>query len=136
MSNWIFVMTGKLEDFKKRIESKKWPIFRLTHHRKAIKKGDKILFYLGGKPNKKILGSAVLSSRIKTESDEFSIGLDDVEIWKKSVMMKQVLEEIDFIKNKKNWGIYFQGGITALTEKNFKKIINFKNILEIEKQND
>jgi hypothetical protein len=127
MSKWIFVQSGKREDFDERIETGKWPIFKLTHHRNRLKKGDIVLFYLGGKPNKKILGTGVLGSRLKPEpGDEFSVELADVEIWDEPLSMKEMVESMDFIKNKKNWGIYFQGGITPLPQKDYERILNFR----------
>src|SRR5574337_1947934 len=111
MSNWIFVMTGDMDEFKKRIKGAKWPIFKRTHHRNEIKKGDQIIFYLGGKPNKNIMGTAMLSSDLVADSEsDYSTSISKVDIWKKPLPMKSIVGSLDLVENKDNWGLYLQGG--------------------------
>ena len=126
MTSWIFIMTGTIEDFTERITNGKWPIYKLTQNRFKIKKNDNIVFYLAGPNNGKILGNAKLSSNVKKESKngDGDIEISDVDLWKNPVLVKDNVESLDFVKNKNNWGAYFQGGVKSLDTKGYKQILN------------
>lgn len=123
MPNWIFVMTGNNADFLTRTSSGKWPIFKRTVNRNDLKKGDNVIFYLGGNSNKKIMGSATVNSGLEVNGDEFSVDLSDVQILDKPIRMSSILESLVFIRNKKNWGAYMQGGVVRLPKTDYNTII-------------
>lgn len=126
MARWVFVMTGDMEKFKERIESGKWPIFSKTHHRKEIRSGDHVIFYLGGKPNKKLVGKTTLSSALMNdEGGEYLVSISNVEIWKEPVLIKTIVGSLSFIKNKDNWGMHLQGGVVPLPAGDYDKILRY-----------
>ena len=127
MSNWIFVMTGNNADFLTRASSGKWPIFKRTVNRNELEKGDNVIFYLGGSNNKKIMGHAVVGSGLEVNGDEFTVDLSDVHIFDKPILMSSILESLMFIRNKKNWGAYLQGGVVRLQKKDYVTILSKKN---------
>lgn len=122
-------MTGMLDEFTKRIENNKWPIFRRTQNRFKIAKNDNIVFYLGGPGNGKILGTAKLSSKVKTASKEGDgdIEIIDIDIWNTPVLVKEHVDALDFIKIKDNWGVFFQGGVKSIDKKDYQQILNLNN---------
>ncbi len=129
MAFWIFTMTGELEDFTKRIGDSKWPIYNRTQNRFKIARNDKIVFYLGGLNNGIILGTAKLASKVKKKSKDGDgdIGIKDIELWETPVLVKEHVESLDFIKIKKNWGVYFQGGVKSIEEKDYQQILNLNS---------
>ena len=116
-------MTGNNADFLTRVSSGKWPIFKRTGNRDNLEKGDNIVFYLGGNNNKKIMGTATVSSGLNPNDDEFSVDLSNVCILDKPILMLSILESLAFIRNKKNWGAYMQGGVVWLQKTDYNMII-------------
>jgi len=124
MHHWIFVMNGASDDFKKRIQSGRWPIYSRTQHRNDLSSGDNVVFYLAGKLNKKLLGTAKVSSDLEPDKEhDFSVAVSEVDLWKKPIEMKKLLGSLGFIKNKDNWGMHLQGGVIPLPKEDYKKII-------------
>lgn len=123
MASWIFVMTGDVEGFGGRIKSGEWPIFRKTHHRNEMRAGDKIVFYLGGKNNKKLMGIATISSGLRKNGEEYFVSISEVEVWKDPLEMRKLVDSLGFIKNKDNWGLYLQGGVIPLPQKDHDTIL-------------
>ena len=125
MQHWIFVMTGTVYDFNKRIDGGKWPIYTLTRRRKDLKPGDKIVFYLAGLHNMKLLGTAKISSKLHVDKvHDFTVDISDVAIWKKPKPMKELVSSLGFIKNKSNWGLSIQGGVVSLPPQDYETIIS------------
>ena len=115
-------MTGADEEFLKRINMKKWPIYSRTSHRKKLKEGDRIIFYLAGAPRKKFAGSAVIASDLEKENDDFTVALSEIKKWSKQILISSLLESLEFIKNKSNWGVYMQGGVVHISDKDYHVI--------------
>jgi hypothetical protein len=119
-------MKGDPIDFQSRVGREKWPIYQRTGNKSNLKKNDKVIFYLGGQRNMKFMGAAKLSSGIKPEGDDFTVGLSDIDVWKKPVKVQEILDSLAFVGNKKNWGAYFQGGAVWITEKDYNTILEKK----------
>lgn len=123
MSCWIFVINDTDKVFEKRIKEEQWPIFRRTQNRTRLKTNDKVIFYKAGKEGQKFLGSATIGSELKKAGIfDFQLRLTSIDVWKKPVAMNEVINDLDFIKNKNSWGNYFQGGVRAITKKEFNAI--------------
>ena len=122
----IFVIKDTYDEFKSRMDSKSWPIYVHTANRKKIKLKDKILFYNAGVGNKNILGVAEIASKVKQKDGtaDYAVSLDKIDIWKKPVLMKPIVVNLDFIENNQQWGRYMQGGVIRISEKDFKTIIS------------
>jgi len=130
---WIFVSvpytdfnTGDfLKIYRKIKVSKKWSIGKKTPNRKKLSKNDEILFYQGGERGGKFVGSAELvSGLIQQDNGMFDfVILKNIEFWKKPVEIRPILRKLSFIKDKKHWGVYFQGGIIRISEKDYEEIL-------------
>jgi len=125
MSYWIFVIKDTPEEFAKRMQIRKWPIFKKTQNRRNLRTGDKIIFYKAGANGKKFLGKALIASELE-QVDQFtySLKLSEIEVWEKPVELANVLNDLDFISDKLYWGRYFQGGVRSLSEKDYSTIVS------------
>ena len=131
--HWIFVLLpfsdfnrGDIPETLKRVKDLgKWPIGKSTLHRKQLSKGDKVLFYQAGEEGKKFIGSGELLSNLVHEKQIFSdyVEMGDVNFWAKSVPIAGLIDDLSFIKNKRNWGLHFQGGIIRVSENDYQFIL-------------
>ena len=124
MQSWIFVITAAYDEFKDRINKKAWPIYKNTGNKRKLRVGDNVIFYMGGPEGKKFLGTSRVDSDLIPNSIDFSIGLSDIKIWKKPVLIKDILADLKFIVHKEKWGLHLQGGIIRLSDGDFKTIIS------------
>lgn len=123
MSRWIFVISDSYEEFEKRVTAKQWPIYDKTVNRRRLAVGDSVIFYKAGSDGQKFLGNAIIKSEPEKRNDfVYSLGMDKISVWKKPIAAKEVVAKLDFIKNKDNWGSYFQGGVRAVSEEDYHAI--------------
>ena len=80
-----------------------------------LKKEDKILFYLAGTDMHKFAGSAVVDSFSEDKKGRF-VKIDSIQVWKKPVEIKKIMENLRIIKNTKYYGVDGAGGIKRLSE--------------------
>ena len=117
----------------RRIKRKKFPIYDATTYRDKIKVGDICYMYLAGQKENKhhILGSfkvkeIILNERIVEFDDVLSsipykyLVMGDAKVFAKPLYVKAIIEELEFIKNKIKWGVFFQGGIRKIGENDMK----------------
>ena len=119
-------MRGKEDDFLARLKGKKWPIYQRTPNRTSLTKGDGVIFYLAGVHSMKFVGTATLSSEAEPEGDAFSVIFSNVDVWKKPVLIKPILESLNFVPNDRRWGAYFQGGVIWISKKDYNVILEGK----------
>jgi predicted RNA-binding protein len=156
MRYWIFTVTGQKADgrnysseeiFKQRMQDKFWGIGEKTPNKTHLRKGDKVVFYIGI-PTKAFGGTATLASdlfeldeRQKAElahgremytTDE-GVFLEDIETWRMPKPVEELLDNLNFIENKPYWGSYFQGGVREIVEEDYLSIIGEREISLIEK---
>ncbi len=126
---WIFVIKDTDEEFEKRTKRNLWPIHENTAHRKAIRVGDKVAFYKAGVGNKTITGTAEATSGITPtrNSTDYTVFLRNIRIWRKPVLLKPIVDDLDFVDNKKQWGRNMQGGVVQLSEKDYNTIASNSN---------
>lgn len=127
MDYWIFVINDADYVFKERMKNKTWPIFPKTQNRDNIGKGHKIVFYKAGKSGgQKFIGTAILASDVKSEPGKMNsyVVLDEIIAWKAPVDIRGILEHLDFIKDKLNWGLYMQGGVKRIDKKDFDLVVS------------
>lgn len=146
MNYWIFVVTQhKLDNgilapddiLKQRIEDKYWGLGERTPNRRNLKKGDKVVFYLGN-PRKVFSVIATLASdsfqltkeqQTKYEHgyefyhSEYGVFLENIEVLATPRTAEEVIPQLKFIENKVNWGAYFQGGVRQASEEDFRTIV-------------
>jgi predicted RNA-binding protein len=144
MSDWIFCVTAHKEVgisdpedvLKQRFNDQFWGLGEKTPNRRALKAGDRVVFYLGI-PHRTFGASAVLASDSfalsPQQREELSHGIDfyrapfgvrlsEVKIWEHPCRVEDVLAALSFIENKDNWGVYFQGGVRYVPERDFEVI--------------
>ena len=108
-----------------------------TPNLEIIKKDDEILFYIGGKyenaqsfVGKSIVEEIEISKEMEVDADKITkvvtryLNLKDIEEFKEIKEIKFILNELDFIINKKHYGVYLLKGVIKISENDFKKIIN------------
>ncbi|HHT9138409.1 MAG TPA: hypothetical protein ACFYEK_14345 [Candidatus Wunengus sp. YC60] len=141
MKYWIFVIVGKdaPEVFNFLLEKKNWGFWKTKPTRKKIeslRKGDKVVFYIGGQKGKYLAGEATLSSDLckpNRESLNFPergpldalVYFDEINLWdnKKVYLTDQFIrDKLDFISNKNNWGITFRQSLVYMSENQYKQI--------------
>jgi hypothetical protein len=142
LNYWVLVIRDDMFEFRKRIKTKKWPIFHNTSHRRDLAIGDEVMFYKAGREQgQSFLGTAKISTDLipLSNSDNFEINLNEIMIWKNFPSIRDHLSKLSFIKSESNWGIYLQAGIKTSTKKDFavisktaKKIENIKTISDSE----
>ncbi len=129
---WLFVSVpftdfniGTISEMLEKIETThKWSIGRKTPNRGRLLEGDKILLYQGGEENGgRVVASAELASSLQQseDSDDF-VKLKNLEVWTKPVDMRTLINKLSFIKTKRHWGLYLQGGIREIPEVDYNRI--------------
>jgi hypothetical protein len=88
-----------------------------------------VLFYLAGEEGKKFLGSGELLSGVQNDDQNsgFFVEIGQVKFWKKKPNISGLIDELSFIKNKKQYGLYFQGGVVAISESDFEIVLRKGN---------
>tara|TARA_B100001142_G_C14104359_1_gene566523 strand:+ start:244 stop:693 length:450 start_codon:yes stop_codon:yes gene_type:complete len=137
----IFVSSdGKkagLDIFNERIEENKWPIYSKTPQLQNVKEGKNVVFYIAGAGDKKqsFIGYAKIKKIIENKvsgidpNQEFKqvlfyVQFEGLKIFKNEILIKDHIDNLDFIKNKEKYGLYFQGGICKINKKSYEYIIN------------
>jgi hypothetical protein len=142
VTTWVFVVTaqkigGKLysphDILNLRFKDRFWGLNESTPNRKLLRREDQVVFYLGS-PIKSFTASAVLASdafqldasqKRKYSHDleyltaDYGVLLEDPKHWESNVAVDEVVSGLSFIKNKENWGAYFQGGIRQIPPGDF-----------------
>ena len=126
VNNWIFVINDTINELKRRVAEKKWPIYHFTVYRKKIRAGDRVVFYKAGANGQKFLGSATTASSIlKIENKlDFFVRLKEIEICKHSVPIHPLVKDLDFFENKSQWGRHLQGGVRPINKKDYETIVS------------
>ena len=139
MNYWIFVSVpftdynvGTIYEMLEKIRnSKKWPLGKRTFHRKKLQAGDKVLFYQGGENGRMIVASAELSSALRhTENLHSFVKINRFRIWSNPIDIRELFNDLSFIKNKKHWSAYFQGGIVKISKEDYNRILRKAELAE------
>ena len=137
----IFVSSdGKktgLDIFHERIEKNKWPIYNRTPQLLNVSQGKHVVFYIAGSGNKR--QSFVANGRIKNvienkttvidDNQEFKqvlfyVEFENMKIFNQEINIKDHIDNLNFIKNKDKYGLYFQGGICKINKESYEYITN------------
>jgi len=120
-----------------------WILNKNTPNLKWLSKGDRVLFYLGSQNkqyNHSFVGSARLANdprpvgkrkpysllrgkKIYTSRESYIVKLDKIMLWREGIPIESVLKKLDFIENKKKWGLYLIGGVRKISSKEYKKVL-------------
>jgi len=131
---WIFVSfpysdfnAGTIQETINKIkQSGIWPIGKNTRFRKQISRGDKLLLYQAGEPVKAFVGNAELHSDIQSAEGRrypYYVRVGNVQLWDRCLYVKDVVNDLSFVKDKMHYGAYLQGGITAIPEADYNAIL-------------
>lgn len=136
MQYWLIVISP--ENYKHNKEVLGFEVLGfITHYLKTVQSmqlGDRVVYYI--KNNKKFGGTSTITSTYY--EDYKKLWPDERRIWplrcsvKPDHMLgfdelldtKELINDLSFIENKKNWGAFFQGSIKKIPEKDFKFIEN------------
>jgi hypothetical protein len=156
MNYWIFIATSHkvgAETFSgddilnQRIQDRYWGLGEKTPNRRALKAGDRVIFYVGN-PKKVFAASATLASDSFTPSEkekdgldhgkafyrsDYGVRLEDIEVWSIPRSTEELVPQLDFIENKDAWYVYFQGGVRWVSEKDFRSITEGREHTLVEK---
>jgi len=130
---WIFVSVpfsdfnrGTIFDMIEKIKmSRRWPIGKKTFHKKELSKGDRILFYQAGEEGKKFVGSGELFSNLHVDEENILdfVAVGNIKLWQRHIPIRELLDSLSFIKDKKHWGLYLQGGVIKISEGDYNTIL-------------
>lgn len=147
---WIFVVQDTkigtkemkgIEIYEQRMSDAFWGIGERTANRTKLERGDKVVFYLGGREGHTFLGTCTLHSKsykLKEEEREklshdspffrpnYGAKLKDIEKWDKPKPIQPLVEDLGFITKPEFWGTYLQGGIRAISENDYNTITSEK----------
>lgn len=153
MSNWIFVTTNHADHglsgtdiFTQRMADGFWGLGEKTPNRKALRKGDRVVWYVGN-PVMAFAGTATLDgpsypvSVVESEQlshgndfykSEYGVRFSEIEIWHNQRLIKELVPALKFIESKHAWYTYFQGGVRQISDEDFQLVIGSRevNILE------
>jgi hypothetical protein len=125
-----------LKEFEERIALNRWFIYEGTRNRKALKEGDKILFYLSGKKLiPQIAAKAEISKIRKPLSSETNANLQspvhsvlefkNFERFDAPIDFKKILQYLSFApSNMQKWGVVVFGGCRRISEQDYETILS------------
>ena len=123
--------------FNERVQKNKWPIYNKTPQLKNVKEGKNVVFYIAGEGEKRqsFIGSAKIKSIIDNKNTAvdanqelklvlFHVEFKELKFFDKDIKIKDHIDNLDFIKNKEKYGLYFQGGICKIDQISYNYILN------------
>lgn len=113
-----------------------WLVSQYTPFRQAYRGGDRVLFYVAGRGARCVIGEATIAGTVSesTESEKQlaselglrrfrqKLPLADVRIWASPVLLKPLVEQLDFIKDKHNWGLNLRQAAARISANDFAAI--------------
>ena len=120
-----------------RISAGEWPIYKGTAWRGKMEKGDRCLFYLAGSGEEaqhfigqaEICKCAVAARRWRepmetliTEPAAEVVHLESIGLYRRPVSVRALLDRLSFIRDRKRWGLYFIGGVRAISVEDFELV--------------
>ena len=145
---YLLVNSDGFGDFDKRVDAvliadfrlknRVYPMNKGTFFKERIKNNDKFIFYIAGQSSYKhsIYAFGSIGKTIPSESyneDDIHVAnpisravqLKSCKKFKNIRSLKDIKEDLKFIKDKKFWGRYLQGGITQLSKEDFERILTY-----------
>ena len=120
---------------KRRLDEKKYPLYKKTPFHKDVKKDDGVVFYVAGRKNKSqnFIGYSLIKSveipnetLIDPDKNKYVLEkyllFENIILFKTPIHIKAIINQLEFIKNKNNFGVYLMGGASKITEGDFNLI--------------
>lgn len=142
---YIFVATGlDFEPFSTGLDITKallsngaWLTGAYAPYRKDYKQGDRALFYVAGRGFRYVIGDAIISGAVEkmTKQDtkiaealglkgfQQRLPLKTIHLWNKGLSLQALVPILEFIKDKKNWGLHFRQAATRIPASDFETIL-------------
>lgn len=119
------------------LANKIWAYTKSTFHLKKFTRGDNVLLYCAGRKRRYFIAKFTIVGAIESNAIEpkgkneeilkktfpLQSKIDDVKIWSNPMPIKDIIEELDFITDKKNWGLWFRKSVLALNKDAFDLIL-------------
>lgn len=108
-------------------------VFKTKNYIEKIKNGDKFVIYLSGPERKYFYGGFCIDGEITPtlvnqedlfQNFKYECKINDIFLLKTPMFVNDIKLNLEFIKNKKNYGSHFQKGIAKITENDFLCIVN------------
>ena len=142
MKNYFCLITSDTEKkcaadiINSRLKEKKFPLYEKTPFLNEIKKNDEVVFYLAGtgKNSQSFVASAKISLiEIFNKNEVIDpdnknqivikyLNFENIKFFKKSINIKSIFDNLNFIKNKKHYGTNLVGGIAKINFDDFNLI--------------
>lgn len=146
MANWIFIATDHRSEnltgrqvLEQRVADAFWGLGERTPNRRALKKGDRVLFYVAT-PECAIAATAILASDSFSLTEElkeklshnqqffrtdYGVSLENPVIWSVTKPMRELASSLEFIGNRSDWGVFLQGGVRGISDADYNRIIQY-----------
>lgn len=121
------------------LEGGKWQLGESAANRRALKCGDRLVFYVGGKRGQAFVGEATVGSepvpiadhRPKLPFMKLELELEDAELWPVAVPVRPLLERLSFVEGRllKYWGLYFRQSVRKLSRADYDMIMEISSHL-------
>ncbi len=118
------------------LKHEKWLFSRGTAKVRYLKAGDRVVVYAAGKGNRCFVGNFTLKTMPIEEDNDHSTELKsllryfplscqikEASLWAKSLPIKDILDDLSFIGDKKNYGLYLRQGMRELSEGDYAVIV-------------
>jgi heptaprenylglyceryl phosphate synthase len=143
MKNYYILVTSDFEQvsaykiFENRLKEKKFPLYLKTPHLENIKQNDEVIFYIAGINEnaqsfvaKSNIKSVEIVKELLVDADKKKnlvnryLILESTTLFEKPKSIRPIIEKLDFIRKKLNFGAYLVGGVVKLDDKDFNTILN------------
>ena len=125
------------EIMKSLLENGKWAFSSGAANLKHFDEGDRVVVYLAGRGNRLFAADFTIASKpfeAKSEPNDhewlvmfpITIEIKNIKIWSKRLPIVEVLAQLNFIKDKKNYGLYFRQSTRVIEKKDFYIILSGK----------
>lgn len=112
-------------------------------HVRRLQAGDKVLAYLAGAGRRYFCASFVLSGPVEsklprlfgtvgdllTRTFSASSPITGVRRWATPVHIKPLIQDLQFITDKKNWGLHFRQSVRVIGEEDYDRICREGNVV-------
>lgn len=145
LNYWLFTVVDAkigssridaLDLFGTRVRRLYWLLNPRNPHFRKIRKEDKVVLYVGGKKQRVFAGCCVLSTNpkrllpeikryvIEDPEDRFNyfVNLKEVDVFDRPKQVIPLLKSLSFVRDERNWGRYFQGGIIRIGNSDYNVI--------------
>ncbi len=121
-----------------RLAARRWPLYENTSHTTRFRANDQVLIYVGssGDAAQTFIGQATITRIVtapvawKDPAGVIPYGqiarlaeLEKIDIWNRPVSIRDHIDDLTFITNRKRWGLHLMGGVRQVPESDFRRIV-------------